>query len=77
MELSEIVLRITGPVDPVGETNEDNRRIDNLHALLGAMRELHMLVDRIATENKDRREFSRERAGRACMEYLDWLGVEE
>ena len=33
MELHEIVLKLTGPVRAVGETNEDARRLENLKAL--------------------------------------------
>ena len=71
----DIVLRLTGPVEPVGETNADDERIENLKELLFLMTELHILVDRIATENKKRSEFSMSRAGKLCDKYLDAIGV--
>ena len=33
MELYEVVLKLTGPVRPVGETNEDARRLANMKKL--------------------------------------------
>ena len=61
-----IVLKLTGPVEPVGETHSDNERFENLKELLILMIDLHTLVDRLATENKDRHEFSMSRAGKLC-----------
>jgi hypothetical protein len=43
MELYDVVMKLTGPVRPLGETNEDARRLDNLKSLCG-------LVDRLVTE---------------------------
>jgi hypothetical protein len=40
MELEDIVLKLVGPVAPVGESNEDARRLGNL-------KELTELVDRL------------------------------
>lgn len=75
MTLSEIVLKLSGPIDPVGETQTDNARFENLIELLACMQELHAKVDKIATDHKDSHEYSVKRAGKACDEYLDWLGV--
>ena len=76
MTLFEIVLKLSGPIEPVGETHTDDARFNNLQVLLVLMRELHLEVDRIATENKNRQEFSMARAGKVCDEYLDWLGID-
>lgn len=77
MELFDIVLKLTGQVRPVGESHEDDRRFENLKELLELMKQLHVLVDDIATTNKNRPEFSMSRAGKECDEYLNWLGIEE
>ena len=30
MELLEVVQKLTGKIDPIGETNEDSKRLENL-----------------------------------------------
>lgn len=40
MELHEIVLKLTGPIRAVGETNEDARRLANLKELTGLVEHL-------------------------------------
>jgi hypothetical protein len=77
MELFEIVLKLTGEVRPVGSSNIDDERYENLKTLLELMEKLHLEIDKIATDNKDSHEFSRSRAAKKCMEYIEWLGVPE
>lgn len=77
MELFDIVLKLTGPIDPVGETHTDDTRFENLKQLLELMKELHTKIDAIADENCDRGEYSMRRAGLECQKYLDWLGIPE
>lgn len=74
MELFDIVIKLTGPVEPVGETHTDNERFENLKKLLELMRELHMKVDGMTTSDSARGEFSIRRSGLECHEYLNWLG---
>ncbi len=76
MELKEIVLKLTGPVEPVGETHTDNARYENLKKLIEVAKEIHMVIDGIA-ENENRQEFSMKRAGKEASDYLDWLGIPE
>lgn len=46
MELYDVVLKLVGPVEAVGETNEDARRLANL-------KELTALVDRLLYKISD------------------------
>ena len=75
MEIIDIVRKLTGPIDPVGETHTDDKRFENLQARLELMRELHKEIDEVATYNKGRQEYSMSRAGKECDKYLDWLGI--
>lgn len=75
MEIIDIVKKLTGPIDPVGETHTDDKRFENLKVRLELMRELHKEIDEVATHNKGRQEFSMARAGKECDAYLDWLGI--
>lgn len=75
MELYDVVRKLIGPIAPVGEEHTDAGRLENLKAQIELMERLHMEVDRIAEQNKDRQEFSLARAGKLCNEYLDMLGI--
>ena len=70
MNLDEIVMRLIGPVQPVGETREDERR-------LVRMQQLTELVDRLLFEiNKavpaaTRQEESMRLIGECAQNYLN------
>ena len=72
MELYEIVMKLVGPVQPVGETNADDARLKNIQALTE-------LVDRLlgeiqtASYNADRVESSMKAIGKHAMAYLSDL----
>jgi len=75
MDIYEVVKRLTGRIDPIGETYEDNRRFANLKTLIELTDKLLTEIDEVATENKDRREYSMQRAGKFCDEFLDKIGI--
>ena len=77
MEVIDIVNKLIGPIEPVGETHVDDGRYENLQQMLKLMQALHMQIDEIAHENKGRQEYSMSRAGKLADAYLDWLGIEE
>ena len=76
MEIIDVVNKLIGPIEPIGETHADNIRYENLENMIELMKSLHMRIDAIATDYKDRPEFSMNRAGKFADEYLDWLGIE-
>lgn len=55
MEMHEIVLRLTGKINPIGETNEDQRRFDNLQELVDCVRMLLSEIDDVALNVTDKR----------------------
>ena len=73
MELIDIVNKLTGPIDPVGETNADNERLDNLKAMIGLVGTLHEQIAEVS-EYKDRVEYSMKRAGETANGYLEFIG---
>jgi len=75
MDIYEVVTRLVGPIKPVGETHADEIRYENTIELLRLMTKLHGLIDEVATDNKDRQEYSMKRIGEACNQYLDNLGI--
>ena len=72
MEIYDVVKKLAGNVSPVGETNEDNRRFENL-------KQTTELIDRLvfdivdASKNKDRQEYSMKKAGTYAYKFLEEL----
>lgn len=75
MELIDVVRKLIGPVEPVGETRADDERYENLKALTALVDNLICEV-RYVTENKSRHEFSMKRAGEHASKFLRSIGVE-
>lgn len=77
MEVIDIVNRLIGEIKPVGESNEDKRRHENILKMIELMKELHMQMDTVAHRNKNRVEHSMKVIGEEADKYLDWLGIED
>lgn len=67
----EIVKKLIGEIKPVGETNEDNRRYENLQAMFGLIQLLLLDVDDVIYSNKSRHEYSIKRAVDACKHFMN------
>jgi len=75
MEIYDVVTKLIGVVEPVGETNEDDRRYENLQTLIDLTEKL--LFDIGQTSNyRNRVEFSMKRAGDYAKDYLNEVHVE-
>ena len=68
-QLAQILLRLNGEVQPIGETNADDKRFNDLIRL---QETLDILLDEVyfVCEYADYYEFSRKRAGNQA---IDWL----
>ena len=77
MDMYEIVMKLVGEVNPVGELHVDSERFDNLVVLTELTDRLLTDIDRIATDNKNRVEYSMNKAGKHCDEFLDKIGIVE
>lgn len=75
MEIYDVVKKLIGEIDPVGETNADNIRYENLKATTALVDALLTDIDRVATNNKDRCEYSMKRAGEYSSKFLDQIGI--
>lgn len=76
MELIDVVRKLIGPVDPVGETHTDNERFENLKQLTELVDYLVGDIDKVIV-NKNRPEYSMKRAGEFAEHFLTKLGIEE
>jgi uncharacterized protein YaaR (DUF327 family) len=66
----DIVKKLIGEINPVGEHNEDERRYDNLIKLMSLVENLIYDIDDVGFKNKDRQEYSIKRASNACAEFI-------
>ena len=69
-DLKDIVLKITGSINPVGETNEDNKRYENLIVLCALVDRLVCEIEDVAYKNKASLSFAKNRAGEYAYEFL-------
>jgi len=75
MDFHEIVKKLIGEIDPVGETNTDNARFENLKAMTELVDELLSDIYRV-TQGNNRHEYSINRAGQFAASFLDEMGRE-
>ena len=73
----DVVKKLIGPIRPVGESNEDTKRLENLKAMCQLMEEIHTAIDAVAYDFRDDKQGS----VKACQDYaskfLDKLGIVE
>ena len=67
MEIYEIVTKLVGKINPVGETNTDNERFENLKVMCELVVNLIVDIDTVGYYNRTAHEFSKKRAA----EYVD------
>ena len=68
-EIADIVMKLIGEIEPVGETYTDEKRFANL---LTVENTVDILLDeiRFASESKNRVEYSMQKIGRNANDYL-------
>jgi hypothetical protein len=66
----EIVNKLIGPIEPVGETTADDTRYENLKAKCELAESLIMEIQFVANANKNRQEYSMKRAGEYAERFL-------
>jgi len=78
LELKEIVMSLVGNINPIGDTNTDNDRFENLKNLCELVYDLLGEIDEVSYKNKDSHEFSVKRASDYANKFLtDNLGIKE
>lgn len=72
MDYTEIVKKLVGNVEPVGETHTDDFRFENLQQMTALIDELLHEVCEVAKQ-KDRHEYSISKAGRHAHGFIKHL----
>ena len=75
MDFHEIVKNLIGKIDPVGETNTDNARFENLKTMTDLVEVLLADLNWVAQYN-NRQEYSVNRAGQFALSFLDGIRSE-
>lgn len=76
LDIEDVVMKLIGPVMPIGETNEDQHRFDNLKNLCALVDRLIFTIDSVIP-NKERTEYSRRLAGEYADKFMTDLGIQE
>lgn len=71
MTHSDIVRKLIGKINPIGETETDNQRFKNLEQLCNLVENLLMDIDDVAFKNKDSHEYSVKRAADFAKKFLE------
>lgn len=69
MEIYDVVCKLVGPIKPIGETNKDNSRFENLKKMTELVDNLITDIDSVSYNNKNRYEFSMKRAGQYAFQW--------
>ena len=72
----DVVKKLIGEINPIGETHEDSRRLENLENMITLVDHLLSDIDAVAL-NKGKPEFSLNKAGTVASEYFDDLGIKK
>ena len=72
LDVRDVVLKLTGPIQPVGESNTDAERLENIQQLTATVDDL---ITHIALQihNADEPEASRRAIGNHAREFLRGL----
>ena len=75
MEIYDIIKKLIGPIDPIGETYEDNERFENLKATTKLVNQLLFKIYTVSY-NKDKVEFSMKKSGEFAHKFLKTIKTE-
>ena len=76
MEIYDVTVKLVGPINPIGETQTDNERFENLKTMTDLVDKLLTDIDAVIS-NKSRHEFSMKKAGEYADEFFDRLNIKE
>ena len=75
MEIQEIIEKLVGPIDPVGQTQADNKRFENLKVMTGLVYDLLNEI-KFVSRSKISYEDSVKKAGKYADQFLTGIGEE-
>lgn len=74
----EIIENMVGSIRPIGESNEDDRRFENLKIMCELTDSLISKIDEVSFDYRNRMEFSMKRASDYAKEFLtEKIGIQK
>lgn len=73
MTLCDVVMKLVGPIHPIGESNEDERRFENLKILAELLDYLKCEILSVACNCEHRHEASMQKAGKFARRAVQLL----
>ena len=77
MTVFDVVMKLVGQVNPIGDSTVDEKRLENMKNLVEVFEQIHTVIDEVAYKNKDAIEHSRRLIGEVANDALERMGVEE
>ena len=73
MELNEIVQKLIGSVHPVGESNTDKKRLENLKVMCKLVEKLLDEIQSVSIQNSKSHEFSVKESGMLAKTFISFI----
>lgn len=73
----DVVKKLIGSIRPIGDSNEDAKRLENLKEMCKLMDEIHSAIDAVAYDYKDDKQGSVVACCKYANDFLDKLGIKE
>ena len=77
MDVYEVTKKLIGPIEPVGETQTDAKRYENLKDMIDLTESLIAEIGDVARFNKDRHEHSMSQAGKRAHKFFADQGIDD
>jgi hypothetical protein len=73
----DVVKKLIGAIRPVGETNTDNERFENLKEMCKLMDEIDTAIKEVAWDFRNSKEFSIKRAVEYADNFMKTVGASD
>ena len=71
MDIYEVITKLIGRINPIGETTTDNERFENLKVMCKLVEKLIVDINTVSYSNKTSYEFSKKRASDYANKFLE------
>lgn len=75
IDVYEVVKKLIGSIQPIGETQTDNRRLENLKAMTELVDKLLTDIDEIAHRYKNNHQYSMKTAAEYASKFYTDIGI--
>ena len=77
IDIYEVVKKLVGEIEPIGETQTDDKRFENLKVMTKLIEKLLYDVDNVAYQYKNNHQYSMKRSAEYASKFQDDLGIQE